>query len=249
MKITQTPEEMTITDSGKSTLLGGVLFILFGIGLLLFLVFRGFLELGKPGQQAPWALIAFSVGAIAIGAWILLTAEKKVIRLSKKGQSGEHRERLIGNKSSDDGFNLADIAFVQHTKGVEQRTNTQRNTPEMWLTGTVTLVFRDNKTITVGEKSKEAQGTLGIGPLSMDLSGQDGPLLQEAQQIASFIGVELKTEDGSDLSILNKITQFATGENANATTASNQSQPSLAQAQQPLPEPTPQPQIPDLPGQ
>lgn len=179
--------ELEIRTSGVSTLIFGGIFVLAGIGGAAAPLFT----------TAEWWVSLIGAAIIALGVLMILTATSIRTLLRKEGASEITEKRLIGGKTKQSTF---ESSQVNHVK-LESHTETRRTTSsasdrsgqqERQRVSTIYLLLNDGTEVTVGTERKNSNGGFALNGISL-ASISKAPLAAEAQQIADFFGVPLKT--------------------------------------------------------
>jgi len=185
MKITQTNTTLNIKQSGVMTLIIGIVVILVGIGLAIFLAIKG---------DSPW-LWLIGLGVAVLGIALILTAKNKTITLIKDGQSVVKASRIIGGKTDEKSFmtSLAtNVELETHTEYNRSTDTNGRSSTTRRPVSSIYIHLSDNSQLTLIEN--QSQSAPGLAIQGLNFNGLiNAPLSQEAQQIATFLGVPLES--------------------------------------------------------
>lgn len=211
MKITQSNDQLIINEAGRGQLIGGILLIIVGIVLAIVL---GAGLLHTNGNKPPAWSAVFGLVFLVVGALLMRTAQNAVYTLQKGGNTVVDTRRLIGGKSAEQSFPTASIVAVRletyfDYNGVNNNMNNNMNNNwnnnmgmnnmngQMQRRSTLSLLLNNNDLVQIGTKS--SGGGVSVNGVGMNGIFSKAPLSNEANQIATFLGVPLQANDETSL--------------------------------------------------
>jgi hypothetical protein len=235
MKISQTDNQLVTTHGGKGSVVGGIVFALMGIALIIWLA----AIMDDPNVETTGdSALGYLLGGVfvLVGVLMALFASKRIVTLNKGGTSSVVSRRIIGSKKDGQSFSTADVVGVSLTTGMPDSGGAMNNmnTSSRRLS-TLTLLLKDNTIIQVAVSNGGAGIT--INGISSDLI-QKAPLSKEADQIAQFLGVPLQnTVLPNPIAMVQQVVSTMTGsKSAPGPLAATSATPSTIQ---PVPNPAP----------
>lgn len=243
MKITQTNNQLEVKKGVIRAVIVGTVSIVLGIVVIIATLSGNFpIHNSQTGETLPpWA--GSLVGALfaLVGLIFIFFAKSKHIILQLQGQTTVIEKRLLGAPQQMV-IPTANIVAVQLVSHMEYDTTTNSSAGNSTTTqsraSSLILLLNNNDQIVV-DVSKKNINRLSIGGTGLS-SFQKAPLGKEAEQIANFLGVPLKSNDAG--SVFDMANMFADILN---TTKQPQTPPQ-SPAQPPTPTTTP-PAIPGIP--
>lgn len=230
MKIQTTGEQMQIKTGGITQLIMGVVFSLVGAGVAI-LPFLGVES--SDGKKMPIWLGLIGLVFLALGVYLVLSAKNTIITLVKNGQSNVTAKRLLGGSAQTQNFQTSAIIAVNlstrneyvntGTAGTNNRSTTQRRSD-------LHLILNDNSTI---EITSSGQSGVGFNGFNMTSLVRKAPLSREAEQIAGFLGVQVKYEDFSSIEGIKNLITGKKQDRPQTTTPINPDAPPVEEIPQP----------------
>jgi hypothetical protein len=260
MKITQTDNQIVIKQGGVTQLIGGITFIVIGIGLAI--AIGGGLVKSSNGQKPSPLIALFGVVFAVIGVLVFLTAKNRTIVIEKGGNTTVDAKKLIGGKDVNQSFPTTSIIAVRLNTYMDSTSSTGMNNSGVSFgnnnnsqrRSTLSLLLNNNDMVELGSSGSSGSG-LNINGMNVGSLISKAPLSKEAGQISTFLGVPLQADDNSSIAgaIHSAVDMFKQAKNGQPTSfnqnAPTSAQPSLTPTQSPQPAQTPQtPQPPVAPG-
>lgn len=233
MKITQTDTQIALKTSGIGQLLFGLILIIGGIALAVFL--PGSTD--DAGKKAPAWTIIIGIAMVLGGIAAVLFSKNRSVTIVKGGDTTIASKKILGGGPQAQTVPTASIVAVRLSTYIEHTTSTDDNggNPNNSRRSTLYLVLNNNDLVEAGNSSKGLGFSLnGINVGSLM---RKAPLSKEADQLAAFLGVPLQADDTSSIAGAVKALQTVIGQ--------GQEQPPAPQA--PAPPPTASPQPPATP--
>ncbi|MEX2014895.1 MAG: hypothetical protein WD885_03080 [Candidatus Saccharimonadales bacterium] len=210
MKIQTIGEQMQIKTGGITQLVMGIVFSLVGI-LIVILPFLGVES--SDGKKMPLWLGLIGLVFLAIGVYLFLSAKNTVITLIKSGQSNITTKKLLGSGIQTQDFQTSSIVAVNlstRNEYVNTGTSANNNRSTMQRRSDLHLMLNNNSMIEI--TSSSGQSGFSLNGMNITSLVRKAPLTNEAEQIAGFLGVQVKYEDSSSLQ---GIKDLITGNNSN----------------------------------
>jgi hypothetical protein len=197
MKIIQTDNQIELKSSGISQLIVGVILILAGVAMAIFL--PGSTD--SNGNKMPvWIAligIALAIGGLAA----VIFAKNRYINIQRGGNTIIQAKRMIGGSTQTQTIPTSNIVAVRLSTYLER--NNQAGDPNfnngnrsMSRRSVLALVLNNNDLVQVSQSSS---GGLSFNGLSLTGLITKAPLSKEANQVASFLGVPLQADDTSSI--------------------------------------------------
>ena len=188
MKITETnSEQWEVNESGAVSVAIGAILTVGGLGAL------GWVVLHLAGIAWWWTVVA--AGIMVLGGVIVVTAVNRHIVLRRQGPSEVVTKRIIGGKEMRLSFDASQIISVNLDTSDTLRTETgtdgdQTTTRER--ASVLYVLLNDNSQVMLATSRRSSDNGLSVN--GFNLSGiSKAPLADEAQRIAGFYGVPLKS--------------------------------------------------------
>lgn len=185
MKLIQTGDQILIKQNGLGQLVLGLIFFMVGVILLVLGV--------RPanGSGSPTTLLLVGGLFALIGLLVIIFAKSQKTTLVKGGQCEVRTKRLLGGKTTDQGFPSSSIAKVRLNVYWQQSGGSSSTNNQPQRRSNLSLIMNDQSQL---ELADAGASNVSINGLNLGAFSK-APLYAEADQLAKFLEIPLEVGD------------------------------------------------------